>query len=196
MPSRLSCLALALVAMPLAAHAQSIEGVIQDPSLRRKVDLVYVENAPATPPPAAAQPVMNQRGNTYLPHVLPVVKGTKVLFKSEDPELHNVFARGEKRVLFNQAVLPSNQFERVFNELGAVRLTCNIHKEMNAWVVVLPNGYFAAPDRKTGKFSIAGVPAGTYTIRIWGEGLSDADSARKFTDTVGASTAPLLVAAR
>src|SRR5262245_26194574 len=134
MRGSLSALVL-LVAAVGPARAESLVGTLDDPALRRKVELVYVEKVDGAPKVPAQPEVMAQRGNTYLPHLLPIVAGTKVQFKSEDPELHNVYARGTKKVLFNDAVLPKMMFEKTFTDLGPVHLTCNIHKEMSAWVL-------------------------------------------------------------
>ena len=190
---RITLAALALTLCRMAA-ADTLTGQIDDPSIRRKADLVYVEQTDVKAPPAAKM-VMGQHGNTYQPHVLAVVAGTTVTFKSDDPELHNIFARLVKRVLFNEAVLPAGHFEKLFKEQGVVHLTCNIHKEMSAYVVVLQNGFFVAPDKKTGAFLINGLPPGTYTVRVWGEALSDEQNARKYTITIGGPrVAPLHVA--
>jgi polysaccharide lyase family 4-like protein len=93
-------------------------------------------------------------------------------------------------------VLPQGHFERVFNKPGVVHLTCNIHKEMSAYVVVLQNPYYAQIDRSTGQFLINNVPPGKYTLRIWGEQLSDEQNARAFPVTVEKGTPPLKVALR
>ena len=175
------------------AAADTLAGQIDDPSIRRKADLVYVEQTDLKAP-LAASAVMGQRGNTYRPHILPVVAGTTVTFKSDDPELHNIFARLVKRVLFTEAVLPAGHFEKLFKEPGVVHLTCNIHKEMSAYVVVLQNGFFAIPDKNTGAFTINGLPPGSYTIRVWGEALSDEQNAKKYTGTSGGKAPPLHVA--
>src|SRR5262245_10421379 len=54
--------------------------------------VVYVEQVPGTTyPPMDPPPVLGQKHNTYVPHILPVVVGSKVALKSEDPELHNVY---------------------------------------------------------------------------------------------------------
>lgn len=175
----------------LAARADTLTGSLEDPALRRAVDLVYIERVDgALPPPAEV--TITQRGLTYLPHIVPVVAGARVVFKSEDPELHNVFARGALRALFNQSVLPNEQFTRTFRDLGPVHLTCNIHKEMSAWVVVLQNPFFARPE-KDGRFTLAGIPRGPYTVRIWGEALDPADQDRRFPVVVGPKAAPLRI---
>jgi plastocyanin len=178
------------------AVAEPLSGTIEDRALRRKTDLVYLEKVEGNFPPPAQKPVVNQRGNTYLPHVVPILVGSTVVFQSEDKELHNVFARGQKSVLFNDAVLPGARFERTFKQLGVVHLTCNIHKEMSAFVVVLQNPYFARIDPKSGEFLIQGIPPGKYTLRIWGEGLSEEQNARSFPVTVEKSGTPLKLAVK
>ncbi len=171
------------LAAPLA-RAEALNGSIDDPGLRRKTQLVYLEQVPGKFAPPAEAAVMNQIGNKYSPAVLPVLAGQKIVFQSQDPELHNVYARAGKTVLFNQAVLPHKMFERVIDQPGVVHLACNIHKEMSADLVVLQNPFFARPDAK-GKFTIDGVPAGTYTLRIFGPELNDEQRAKKFSVTVG-----------
>ena len=176
-----------------AVSAETIQGQITDPGLRRKTQLVYVESAPGKFPPPAESAQMNQKGNTYLPHLLPILAGTKVVFKSGDPELHNVYARAHKTTLFNRAVLPNQQFERVFDEVGIVHLACNVHREMSADLAVLQNPFYAVPD-KAGSFTIANVPAGSYTLRIWGEELTDEQKAKKIPVTAGAAQPALKIA--
>ncbi len=172
------------LAAPLA-RAEALNGSIDDPGLRRKTQLVYIESVPGKFTPPAEPAVMSQQGNKYVPALLPVIAGQKIEFQSQDPELHNVYARAGKTVIFNQAVLPKKMFERVINDPGVVHLSCNIHKEMSADIVVLQNPYYAKPDAKTGKFTIDNVPAGSYTLRIFGPDLSDEQKAKKFAVTVG-----------
>src|SRR5207248_2220241 len=129
-----------------AVRAGTLNVQIDDPALRRKTTLVYIETAPGKFTPPAQPAIMNQVHNTYSPRVLPVLAGQKVQFRSEDPELHNVFARQVKTTLFNQAVLPHKSFERTFDKPGIVHLSCNVHREMSADVLVLQNPYFAQAD--------------------------------------------------
>ena len=96
-------------------------------------------------------------------------------------------------MIFNNAVLPKTHFDKRFDQAGIVHLTCNVHKEMNAWLLVMQNRYFVKPD-KSGAFALAGVPPGVYTVRIWGEALSDEQNAKKYPVTVGAASTPLKVA--
>ena len=186
---------LAALLAAFAASAETLTGQITDPALRRKTQLVYVESVPGTHAPSTEAPVINQTGNKYLPHLLAVVAGTKVVFRSGDPELHNVYARANKKTLFNRAVLTGQQFERTFEELGVVHLACNIHREMSADIVVLQNPFFAIPDQ-AGHFTIEKLPAGSYTVRVWGEAMSDEQKAKKIPVTVGGAQGPLQIASR
>ncbi len=192
MPYRLIAALFALHAT--AALADPLAGTIDDPNLRKKVDVVYVEKAEGAFPPPATPVAIDQKGFKFLPHLSVFVVGTKAAFHSQDPELHNVYARLGKGVLFNDAVLPQGHFDRVFGKAGVVHLTCNIHKDMSAWIVVLQNPFFStAIDRGTGAFTIANVPPGSYTIRVWGEGLSDGENGKTWPVTVGPGAAPLKV---
>lgn len=178
----------AVLALPLTAAAgpktEDLQGTIA-PGLRRKVELVYVEKVPGKFAPPAQPAVMNQVRNVYVPRLLPVVAGTTVQFKSEDPELHNVFGRAERKVLFNQGVPPGASATMKMTELGVVKLSCNIHREMTAFIPVLQNPYFTQPDQKTGAFTIKALPAGNYQLRLWGEKLTEEEKARQYPVTVG-----------
>jgi len=182
----------AIILLPVAAAAaprsEDLTGTVA-PGLRKKVELVYVEKAPGKFPPPARPAVMNQIKNTYVPRLLPVLVGTSVAFQSEDPELHNVFGRADKKVLFNQGIPPRASATLKMNEPGVVKLSCNIHREMVAFIPVLQNPYFTQPDPKTGTFTIKGVPAGSYTLRLWGEKLTDEEKARAYPVTAGGSKA-------
>jgi hypothetical protein len=112
-------------------------------------------------------------------------------------ELHNVFGRGDKKVLFNQGVPPGASATVKMTEPGVVKLSCNIHREMTAFIPVLQNPFFTQPDQKTGAFTIKAVPAGEYQLRLWGEKLTDEEKARTYPVTVGgAKPASVQLAAR
>jgi plastocyanin len=170
------------------ASADVLKGRIEDAALRRKTQVVYVEKVAQPPKAPTAPAIMNQKGIKYIPHIMPIQVGTKVIFKSEDDELHNVYARAIKKVLFNDAVLPHYQsVPKAFDEIGPVKLSCNVHKEMGAWILVLQNPYFTVPE-KDGSFTIQGVPAGSYVVKFWGEEMSDEQKAKSVTITVGGAS--------
>jgi len=165
----------------LAQPTGAVEGIVD--GLTKGPFVVYVEKVPGARAPMDPEPVMNQKHNTYVPRVLPIVAGSKVEFRSSDPELHNVYAwaLALKRVLFNVAIPPSApSLHRAFPEEGVVRLTCNVHKEMLAFVVVLQNPHFTLVEKGATQFRLEGIPAGKHDLRVWGEKLDDATLVKRF----------------
>ncbi len=161
-----------LVASALAATAAdgSISGTVKAAGLASNADaVVWVQQAPGTFK-APAQPVtMDQKQMQFIPHVLPVLVGTTVRFLNSDPTPHNVFSPDLEK--YNLGTWPQGQskdhafatcakFPCVYTQL------CRVHPEMEGFVVVLPNTYFAVSS-KEGHFEIAGVPAGQYTVAVW-----------------------------
>ncbi len=115
--------------------------------------------------------IMDQKNKEYIPHVLPIVKGTTVDFvNSDDGIFHNVHAyREDKSTIFNVAMpFAGTKYSRKFDNEGEVLVLCDKHQEMRAYIVVLPNPYFAKTN-KYGDFVIKNVPPGKYTLKTWHE---------------------------
>jgi plastocyanin len=151
----------------LLAHssmAGEIEGAIGAPKPENAV--VYVEKVPGTFPGGKAK--MDQNHKAFVPSVLPVMLGTSVEFHNSDSVQHNVFGVGADQ--FNLGTYGTGAgAERTFSKLGEVDILCNVHPEMQGYVLVLQNPYFAQPDHG-GKFRIADVPAGDYVVMAWYDG--------------------------
>ncbi len=113
---------------------------------------------------------------TFIPHVLPVLAGTTVDFLNSDDVLHNVFSPDKCAEKFNLGSWPKGQTKSyTFKDAGCtVTLLCNVHPEMEGYVVVLDNPYFAVSS-KDGSYAIKDVPAGKYTLKIWHERLKGQD---------------------
>jgi plastocyanin len=159
-----------------SASAATIKGKVTVPHARTLADIVvYVDKAPGTFAPPKQHVVMDQKNLAFSPHVLPVVAGTTVDFLNSDQVLHNVFTPDKCADKFNLGTWPKGETRSVkFDKAGcAPVLLCNVHPEMEGFIVVLQNPYFAVTD-KTGSYSIADVPEGKYTIKVWN---------RKFLET-------------
>lgn len=154
------------------AVAATIKGKVQCKGMRDNRDaVVYLENVPGQFPPLKQLPEIDQLKMVFIPHVLPVVVGTTVKFINSDPVLHNVFTPSKAGNKFNLGTWPQGEAKTyTFDKLGEVRLLCNVHPEMEAWVVVLQNPHFAKTGLD-GSYSIANVPAGKYTLKVWHEKL-------------------------
>lgn len=128
--------------------------------------VVYVERVPGTFPGGNAK--MDQHGKVFIPYVLPVVQGTVVEFHNSDNLQHNVLGVGADK--FNLGTYTQGMARSyTFNKLGEVAILCNVHPEMEAYVLVLQNSFFAQLDGG-GKFRIGDVPPGDYVVKAWYQG--------------------------
>lgn len=139
------------------------------PDLRRGV--VYLETAPAAALEAfePSRAVLDQRNETFVPHVLAVTAGTVVDFPNSDRTYHNVFSLSKAK-RFDLGRYAAGRSKRVqFDRPGVVRVFCDIHSHMSAFVLVFNHRFFDVADAE-GRFRIDGIPAGTYNVIAWYEG--------------------------
>jgi len=121
------------------------------------------------PPPSrpAARVVMDQKNLTFVPAVLPVLRGTTIEFTNSDDVQHNVFSPSAIAGKFDLGTHGPGATRTVtLDEPGEVLILCNIHMEMEARVLVLDTPYFATATPE-GRYRITDVPPGAYTMRIW-----------------------------
>ena len=129
--------------------------------------VVYIENTSGTFIPPEKHPIMDQIDLTFVPYVLPVLIGTTVGFHNSDDVLNNIFTPSWAGHKFNLGTYPKGVVRSfTFDRLGEVALLCNIHPDMEGYILVLQNPYFALPD-KDGKYQIKGLPPGVYNIKMW-----------------------------
>jgi len=122
--------------------------------------------------------LVDQRQCQYSPHVMIVPAGTKLEITNSDPILHNVHGlqMGEQglQTLFNVAQPVRGQrttIEPALTKPGIVYLACEAgHAWMNAYVFVASHPYVTLTSH-AGEFVMPAVPAGTYRIRMWHEGI-------------------------
>ncbi len=164
------CLLTALTTVAaLPAEAGEISGKVAVAGARHSGDaVVYIDTIPGkTFEPPEEPATIDQKGMVFVPHVLPVLEGTTVDFLNSDPFLHNVFTPDKCAEKFNLGSWPQGETRSyTFNEPCVAVLLCNVHPEMEAFVVAVPTPYFAVTDR-SGAYTIPGVPDGTYTVKVW-----------------------------
>ncbi len=104
----------------------------------------------------------------FQPRALTVPVGSTVRFPNEDVILHNVFSvSGRNRFdlgLYRRGEGKSATFEHP----GVVRVFCNVHQSMVAYVVVVDTPYYTSPDAD-GRFRLSSLPAGAGVLTIWHE---------------------------
>ncbi len=131
--------------------------------------VVYIEKiAGKTFAPPEVHPVVDQKNLTFLPHVLPVLVGTTVDFLNSDDVLHNVFSPDKCVDKFNLGSWPKGKTRSfTFENTGCVSvLLCNVHPEMEAYIIVIDTPYYAV-SQENGSYVMKDVPPGKYTLKVW-----------------------------
>jgi plastocyanin len=155
------------------------------PDLERAV--VYLESAPrgAFELYEQGRASLDQRDETFVPHVLAITTGTIVDFPNSDRIYHNVFSLS-KVARFDLGRYAAGRSKAVrFDRPGIVRVFCDIHSHMNAFILVFSHPFFAVTDAQ-GRYRIERVPRGTYNVVAWQEGA--ASEPRSATVPAGGST--------
>ncbi len=141
----------------------------------RLTSVVYLESAPrAAATVTAAAPgraVLDQRDERFVPHVLAITTGTVVDFPNSDRIYHNVFSLSKTRP-FDLGRYAAGRSKSVkFDRPGVVRVFCDIHSHMNAFILVFDHPFFSLTDAD-GRYRIDNVPPGSYTLVAWNEGVA------------------------
>lgn len=125
-----------------------------------------------------------QKGRKFVPDLVAVTVGESVSFPNADAFLHNVFSQSSERKFDLGSFKKGESKDKVFEKPGVIDVYCNIHPEMAATILVLPNTRHtrAAAD---GSYVIDGVPEGTWTVFAYARRVAKPASA-KVTVTAGA----------
>jgi plastocyanin len=137
----------------------------------RRDAVVYIETAPqaAFEGGGTVRASVRQVNETFVPHVLAVRTGTVVDFPNDDTTYHNVFSLSKTK-RFDLGRYARGQSKAIrFDEPGIVRVFCDIHSHMSAFILVFAHRFFAVTDEQ-GRYRIDQVPPGTYTVAAWYEG--------------------------
>ena len=148
-----------------------MHAVHEPQDLRRSV--VYLESAPslAFPDAEPQRATMDQRNERFVPHVLAITVGTTVDFPNSDNTYHNVFSlRGPRPFDLGRYAAGRSKSVR-FDRPGIVRVFCEIHSHMSAFILVFNHRYYAVTGAD-GRYQINRVPPGRYTLVAWNEGAN------------------------
>lgn len=162
-------------ALVAVAMMSAFRTALADPG--RVVGKVVVREADGTPATAAvivyvvgfAEPnadavaTIAQKGRAFVPELVAITVNDKVAFPNFDPLLHNVFSQSSARKFDLGSFTRGESKERRFPEPGVVDVYCNIHPEMAATILVLPNRRHTRVNAD-GTFVIEGVPSGAWTV--------------------------------
>jgi plastocyanin len=147
--------------------------------------VLYLATAPrgAFEQPESGRAKLDQRDETFVPHLLAITTGTVVDFPNSDSIYHNVFSLS-KVARFDLGRYAAGRSRSVrFEKPGIVRVFCDIHSHMSAFILVFSHPFFAISDEE-GRYRLDGIPAGTYSVVAW----SDKGSFEPRTVTVADGT--------
>ena len=158
------------LALASTAEAAVIKGVVEGGKrIKKSPVVVYLAGATGEIQKPDSNPTLDQRNMTFIPHVLPVQTGTTVDFLNNDEVKHNVFSPDHEK--YNLGTWPKGAVKQyTFTNKGVYTQLCNVHPEMESYIVALDTPYFTVTD-KEGNFELQGVPPGNYTIKVWHEKL-------------------------
>jgi plastocyanin len=107
----------------------------------------------------------------FIPHVMAASVGQFVLFKNSDPILHTAhayFTTGQPQ--FNVGLYPGRVSRKPLVTPGIVKILCEVHPWMSAYIVVTDHPYHSITDAY-GEYELSDVPPGTYQVKVWHESL-------------------------
>jgi plastocyanin len=130
--------------------------------------VIYLEPKGAVAKPAAGKAQMAINGRNFAPRVRVVAAGTTVEFPNQDPFTHNVFSSVKESTFDLGSYGSGKSKSQEFKKTGAIPVYCNVHAKMTAYVVVVSTPYFTQAGND-GRWEIAKVPAGKYTMTVWHE---------------------------
>jgi len=125
-------------------------------------------DAPGTRPPPPKTVDVITEGKEFRPRVTVIPVGSTINFPNNDPFNHNVFSVSQEAT-FDLGLFGRKQSKSVtFTRPGIVRVFCNVHAGMAAFVLVRENGFYTQPEGD-GSFTLPSVAPGRYALHVWHE---------------------------
>lgn len=122
--------------------------------------------------PPAANPVFDQKGCEFRPHVLAFPAGSTIDITNSDGILHNIHTFSTANPATNMAqpkFKPRIQL-KIEKPEGPIKVVCDAHGWMSAVWFAMDHPYYAVTG-EDGSFKIADLPAGDYEVEVWHETL-------------------------
>jgi plastocyanin len=145
--------------------------------------VVWLEGVKGDKPWPTDGGVMDQQGCVFKPHVVVIGVGQSMAFLNSDPIIHNIhtWPRSNPSMSVSQLAKGLGRpIRRTFALPDEIKVTCDVHKWMGAWIIVRDTPYHALTG-EDGTFEISGVPPGRYTMVVWHETLERVERAVELT---------------
>jgi len=151
-----------------AARYQQKAGAVAAPS--PPVAVVYLEGSFTAKGSSSSAPAeMGQKDYQFMPGTVVVRRGSQIVFPNHDDDYHHVFSYSKTKEFDVGRYRKGETTPSVtFDKAGVVRVGCEIHEHMRAYILVLDTPHFATTDA-AGKYrlELKNVPDGKYTFKAW-----------------------------
>lgn len=148
------------------------ETLVVGPEQGIRYAVVTLEGVPASEA-AEVEAVheLDNAGCRFVPHVQAMQVNQSLVLKNTDPILHSAHAFFQgAQPQFNVGLFPGKVVRKPMVSPGVVKVLCEVHPWMSAWIIVTENPYHAVTDVH-GEYQIGDVPPGTYRLKVWHERL-------------------------
>lgn len=155
--------------------------------------VIFLSPKPGSPKPkihpdyekATEDVVLDNHNCHFVPHIVILRTGQKLVIKNSDPVGHNTKADFFNNTSFNDLIPAGGSIPKTFTkaESAFMPASCSIHPWMSARILVREDPYAAASNEK-GELSIENIPAGKWTFTVWHEGCGFVTSAKQGGKTV------------
>ncbi len=148
------------------------EDIVLSPQSAIRNAVVWLTAPPANAKAAfSTAPVfLDQQQCVFVPRVIVVPAGGTVEFLNSDRLLHNIHSYSKGNPPFNRTQPKGRTIPITFTKPEIVRIGCDLHGWMRAWVVVAEHPFYAVTG-PGGEFVLGDLPAGKYSINVWQESL-------------------------
>jgi plastocyanin len=148
------------------------EALVLGPERGVRGSVILLEGVARGKKPAGEMVLDNHRC-VFVAHVTAVMAGERARVKNSDPILHNTHGFLGKPTVFNLALPNRDQVIDITKRLtrpGVIRVVCDAHPHMTAWIVVHDSPYYAVTNER-GTYRIEGIPPGRYKLTLWHQGF-------------------------
>jgi len=156
----------------VCGDSKESEALVLGPDRGVRGSVILIEGV-ARGKKGAADVVLDNHKCVFVHHVSVTMPGERTRVKNSDAILHNTHGFLGKPTVFNLALPNKDQMIDITKRLtkpGVVRVVCDAHPHMSAWLIVHDSPYYAVTDDK-GAFRIDGIPPGSYKVTLWHEGF-------------------------
>jgi hypothetical protein len=156
----------------VCGDSKDSEALVLGPDRGVRGSVILLEGVSRGKKPAA-EVVLDNAKCMFVSHVSAVMAGERARVKNSDAILHNTHGFLGKPTVFNLALPNRDQMIDITKRLtkpGVIRVVCDAHPHMTAWMIVHDSPYYAVTDER-GAFRLDGIPPGSYKLTMWHEGF-------------------------